>query len=266
MLGDQAEELGRLEARHDDQVMTHQQREGGVDHPGVVRHRHRHQADIALLCAQRLPEKRTGIAAVATDFDELGATGAAAGSHRLPRRRNGFGQGFVGISAIGGEIGREAGDFATRVSAADQQRARTQCEDALELGVGQSRGQRLRDCAEFPACNGRFEELDGVGDSDCHVIAQPDTAFGEGAGQPVGGRVELRPGKCPARTGDGGAFGDLRGDALQLGTDRGDGRRHQYPPAVANILRGLSTSIVVICSSVTPRARSAGRTSLWMCR
>jgi AcrR family transcriptional regulator len=29
--------------------------------------------------------------------------------------------------------------------------------------------------------------------------------------------------------------------------------------------RGLSTSIVVICSSVTPRSRSAGSTSLWMC-
>jgi hypothetical protein len=27
----------------------------------------------------------------------------------------------------------------------------------------------------------------------------------------------------------------------------------------------LSTSIVVICSSVTPRSRSAGSTSLWMC-
>src|ERR1019366_6430589 len=41
---------------------------------------------------------------------------------------------------------------------------------------------------------------------------------------------------------------------------------HQYAPCLSNIRRGFSTSIVWICSSVTPRARKAGSTSLWMCR
>lgn len=42
------------------------------------------------------------------------------------------------------------------------------------------------------------------------------------------------------------------------------GQRHRQLTS-AKKRRGLSTSIVVICSSVTPRSRSAGSTSLWMC-
>ncbi len=39
----------------------------------------------------------------------------------------------------------------------------------------------------------------------------------------------------------------------------------QYVPTRSKYRRGLSTNMVVICCSVTPRSRSAGSTSRTMC-
>src|SRR5438128_5408995 len=46
--------------------------------------------------------------------------------------------------------------------------------------------------------------------------------------------------------------------------DTASSKSSQYPPCVSKIARGLSTSIVRIWSSVTPRLLSAGSTSLWI--
>ncbi len=95
VVGDQPEELLRLEPAHQHQVVAHQQRDGRGGEAGVVRQRDRHKRGVALLRAQRIADGGR-YPAVAAGFDELGPARAAARSHCFPDRRHRFRQRRIG--------------------------------------------------------------------------------------------------------------------------------------------------------------------------
>jgi hypothetical protein len=58
MVGDQPEELLRLEPAHQHEMLAHQQSEHGSGKAGGVSQRHRDQVDVAVLLARQIAECR----------------------------------------------------------------------------------------------------------------------------------------------------------------------------------------------------------------
>ena len=86
VFGDQPEELARVEAAHQHQVLAGRQRHGGRGEAGVVAQRNRHQLGVGRQVAHHRRDQGAVEPAIAAGLDQLGPPGAAAGGHRLQRR------------------------------------------------------------------------------------------------------------------------------------------------------------------------------------
>ena len=103
-----------------------------------------------------------------------------------------------------------------------------------------------------------LDPLDRVGQHDRHVVADADTALGEGRASRFVDASSLRGSGCGPSQVIAGASGRLPPAPKPACRSGGPCGHLSSRPARSKICRGLSTSIVVSCSSVTPRSFSAG--------
>ena len=207
MLGDQPQEFGRVEPRHQHQVWRISRPSSprscrccgsAAPTPGGCRPLGRPAAS-----RQSLP-----YTPVAAGLDQLRPAGAAAGRHRLPRRRHRLGQrrserpgsgvkstGTLGISLPSGQ--RAAPAAAAPASPRTPPRAT----------AGTAAGGPRR--ASRPRPRPGSTRWSWAGDGD--VVADADAALGVGAGQPVGRAVEFAAGEGPPVAGDRRLVGRERG-------------------------------------------------------